>query len=335
MRAALCAFALLTASISGSAALAQTGGYAVQPNAVLQVQRGNILDGVWRVGALGDLTLTTRPDGLLEGQLDGRPCHGQYLGNAFSLFCVAEGRGPYLISGQASEQPPVATTARRARIVAQPARMSGRDSSNLSDRARAHGGDHAAVGDAAIKVGAATALPFKAKFILEALMKPVLAILAAAAVLAAPASAQSPNQARPGVNVAPQTTITAPGQLSLAGVWHMTSPNCSRLTLTRDQNRHVSGNMRMGACGAPGFNGVELPCSGYQHHNNQFTFVCEHAGGIFVLVGRVEPVTRRGESGPQALAPARIVGREHHSYFTSDPNGARLVDYPLAGERVS
>lgn len=54
-----------------------------------------------------------------------------------------------------------------------------------------------------------------------------------------------------------------------------------------------------------------------------------------MLVGRVEPVIRRGEGSPQPYAAARIVGREHHSYFTSDPNGARLVDYELRGERVS
>lgn len=122
MRVALCALAL--AAISSSAALAQVTDFRAQSGAVLQIQRDHILDGVWRTGALGDLTLTTRPDGLLEGQLDGRPCHGQYQGNAFAIFCVAEGRGPYLISGEAAVQPPVATQ-RRARIVAQAARMEG------------------------------------------------------------------------------------------------------------------------------------------------------------------------------------------------------------------
>ena len=124
MRAALYALALLTASISASAVLAQTTGYAVQPNAVLQVQRSNILDGVWRVNGLGDLTITTRPNEVLEGQLAGRACHGQYRANTFALFCESVDRGPYIISGIASEEPPVATTA-RARIVAQPARMNG------------------------------------------------------------------------------------------------------------------------------------------------------------------------------------------------------------------
>jgi hypothetical protein len=134
MRAALSALALLSASISVSAALAQTGGYAIQPNAVLQIQRSNILDGVWRVNGLGDLTLTTRPNDVLEGQLAGRACHGQYRGATFALFCESVDRGPYIISGIATEEPPVATTA-RARIVAQPARMSGQiHQSYLSSR---------------------------------------------------------------------------------------------------------------------------------------------------------------------------------------------------------
>ncbi|MGD9981532.1 MAG: hypothetical protein AB7H66_10160 [Hyphomonadaceae bacterium] len=123
MRATLCALALLTASISASSALAQSGSYAVQPG-VLQIQRGHILDGVWRVNGLGDLTITTRPNEVLEGQLAGRACHGQYLGNTFALLCESAERGPYLLTGVAIEEPPVATRA-RARMVAQPARMEG------------------------------------------------------------------------------------------------------------------------------------------------------------------------------------------------------------------
>lgn len=123
MRFILCALAL-----AGITAAASAQTYQVQPNAVLQIQRANILDGVWNVGGLGQLTLATRPDGVLEGQLAGKPCHGQHQGNAFSLFCMSDDRGPYLISGAAFEEPPVATTARRrvgAGIVAQPARMGG------------------------------------------------------------------------------------------------------------------------------------------------------------------------------------------------------------------
>lgn len=119
MRVALCALALMALATSASAQV-----FEANPNAVLQIQRVNILDGVWRVGALGDLTLTTRPNEVLEGSLAGQPCHGQYRGNAFAVFCMGPDRGPYLISGQAVETPPVATTA-RARIVAQPARMTG------------------------------------------------------------------------------------------------------------------------------------------------------------------------------------------------------------------
>ncbi len=132
MRAALCALALLTTSISASAALAQD--YALQPNAVLQVQRSNILDGVWRVNGLGDLTLTARPNEVLEGQLAGRACHGQYRGNTFALFCESVDRGPYILSGMATEEPPVATTA-RTRVAARPARLSGQiHQSYLSSR---------------------------------------------------------------------------------------------------------------------------------------------------------------------------------------------------------
>lgn len=134
MRAALSALALLTASITASAALAQTGGYAIQPNAVLQIQRANILDGVWRVNGLGDLTLTARPNEVLEGQLAGRACHGQYRGNSFALLCESADRGPYLLSGLATEAPPVATTA-RSRVAAQPARINGQiHQSYLSSR---------------------------------------------------------------------------------------------------------------------------------------------------------------------------------------------------------
>jgi hypothetical protein len=121
MRFILCALAL-----AGITATASAQTYQAQPNAVLQIQRVNMLDGVWNVGSLGQLTLTTRPEGVLEGQLAGKPCHGQYSGNAFSLLCMSDDRGPYLISGAAFEEPPVATTARRrAGIVASPARMGG------------------------------------------------------------------------------------------------------------------------------------------------------------------------------------------------------------------
>jgi hypothetical protein len=133
MRAALCALALLTASIA-STALAQVSDYAVQPNAVLQVQRSNILDGVWRVNGLGDLTLTARPNEVLDGQLAGRACHGQHRGNTFALFCESVDRGPYILSGVATEEPPVATTA-RSRVRARPARLSGQiHQSYLSSR---------------------------------------------------------------------------------------------------------------------------------------------------------------------------------------------------------
>lgn len=124
MRAALCAFAVFIASISTSAALAQVGQSATRPDTVLRVQGQSILDGVWRVNGLGDLSVTTRPNDVLEGRLAGRACHGQYRGDAFALLCESVGRGPYIITGVATEEPPVAATA-RARVAARPARMNG------------------------------------------------------------------------------------------------------------------------------------------------------------------------------------------------------------------
>lgn len=124
MRAILSACALVVASMVPLSASAQNGNVAVQPNAVLQVQRVNVLDGVWAVNGLGELTLATRADGVLEGSLDGRACHGQYLEAAFSVLCPSISRGPYLISGQARLAPPVATT-RRSRLAAQPAVIEG------------------------------------------------------------------------------------------------------------------------------------------------------------------------------------------------------------------
>lgn len=124
MRATFCAIALLAMFAPAPFAQAQGADFQAQPNAVLQIQRAHILDGVWRMGIGGTLTLTTRADEVLEGEYRGRPCHGQYRGNAFSVLCSSEGRGAYVFSGWAVEEPPVATTA-RARVVAQPARMLG------------------------------------------------------------------------------------------------------------------------------------------------------------------------------------------------------------------
>lgn len=122
MRAA--ALALTFLLFSSVFAAAQTNAYQAAPNATLQVLRPHLLNGTWRVGSLGDIAITTRPDGVLEGTLAGRACHGQYLENAFSLFCPSERRGPFLISGQVAETPPVNTTA-RARILGGGARMVG------------------------------------------------------------------------------------------------------------------------------------------------------------------------------------------------------------------
>lgn len=173
-------------------------------------------------------------------------------------------------------------------------------------------------------------------------MKATLAVLAAAVLLAAPASAQVRPRVTEGANVQGQATAVLPGNSSLGGVWHLTSPICARLALTKDQNRKVTGAMRMGLCGTPDFSGAEFSCSGFQHANNQFSFVCHHPSGQFhVFMGRVvveEPVLtqrrRLGQVG-QAYPLARLVGRMHQAYFTADPSGAYLIDHPLTGDRVS
>lgn len=122
MRAALISL-IATGLAFASAAVAQTN--VIAPNAtVAGLERAPLLDGVWRVNGLGDLTLATQPSGALTGSLDGRPCHGQFSGNAFSLFCESVGRGPYLLSGQVFPATRENSSA-RSRIFAQPARMTG------------------------------------------------------------------------------------------------------------------------------------------------------------------------------------------------------------------
>lgn len=134
MRAAL--FTLAACAALGSTAMAQTSDFRVAPNAILRAQQSHMLDGAWSVGGLGPLALTTRDAGVLEGELEGRPCHGQYQGNAFTLLCQADGRGPVVLVGWAYEAPPVAATA-RARVAAQPAEMRGQIyQASLSGRAR-------------------------------------------------------------------------------------------------------------------------------------------------------------------------------------------------------
>lgn len=121
MRAALAAIALAGLCATTAAAQAPSQDFRAQ---ALELHSSNILDGVWRINGLGDLVLTTRPDEVLEGQLAGRACHGQFRGATFALLCTSNDRGPYLITGAARETPRVATTA-RTRIVAQAAQMSG------------------------------------------------------------------------------------------------------------------------------------------------------------------------------------------------------------------
>ncbi|MBL8545374.1 MAG: hypothetical protein JNL81_02865 [Hyphomonadaceae bacterium] len=122
MRSALVVLVTIGFILVAAPTAAQTN--AIPPNVIAGLERAPILDGVWRVNGLGDLTLATRPNEVLEGSLNGRACGGQYRGNAFSVFCEGADRGPYLISGQASLAPRENSTA-RSRVFAQPARMSG------------------------------------------------------------------------------------------------------------------------------------------------------------------------------------------------------------------
>jgi len=177
------------------------------------------------------------------------------------------------------------------------------------------------------------------------MLRAIAACLAVAALLAAPASAQvNRNAIRPGVNAVQHAAPLAVGNASLAGVWHTTGVICARLSLTEDDARRVTGNIRMGVCGSPEYNGVEMPCSDWQHANNQFSFDCHHSNGPFyVFVGRVvvdPPVaTQRGAGNPHAVGPAypaaRIEGRMHQTYFTSNPEPAYLIDHAIAGTRGS
>ena len=123
MRTTFCTIAVLAAAIP-AAALAQVADLNTQSRVVAQqTQQAHILNGVWNIGWLGELTLTTQPDGVIVGQLGARPCQGQYRDNSFSILCVHERRGPLLITGEAREEPPVNTRA-RALVLARPARMS-------------------------------------------------------------------------------------------------------------------------------------------------------------------------------------------------------------------
>jgi hypothetical protein len=177
------------------------------------------------------------------------------------------------------------------------------------------------------------------------MLRTIAMCLTAAALVAAPASAQVNREAiRPGVNAVQNAQLAAVGNASLAGVWHTTGVICARLSLTKDDARRVTGNIRMGSCGSPDYNGVEMPCSGWQHANNQFSFDCHHSNGPFyVFVGRVvvdPPVaTQRGAGNPQAVGPAfpaaRIEGRMHQTYFTSNPEPAYLIDHAIAATRAA
>lgn len=87
-----------------------------------------LLNGTWSMvqGASGQLTVTTRPDGVLEGTYVIAPCHGSYSGNAFILFCYRREIGTFVFTGTARETPPVNTRrSRRAGLIYRPAEITG------------------------------------------------------------------------------------------------------------------------------------------------------------------------------------------------------------------
>jgi len=61
----------------------------------------------------------------LTGTYSGKPCHGTYFENTFSLFCEGGQRTPILITGSATRVEPQANARFRNRVVAQPARIEG------------------------------------------------------------------------------------------------------------------------------------------------------------------------------------------------------------------
>lgn len=86
-----------------------------------------LLNGTWSMvqGASGQLTIATRPDGVLEGAYVIAPCHGSYSGNAFILFCYRREIGTFIFTGTARETPPVATQRLRPGVVFRPAEIRG------------------------------------------------------------------------------------------------------------------------------------------------------------------------------------------------------------------
>jgi hypothetical protein len=84
----------------------------------LNAGQPHILDGTWsRVEApvQGTLVMQTGQGQTLTGTYSGKPCHGTFFENAFSLFCEAGQRTPIMITGSAAEVRPTNTTRRRVR----------------------------------------------------------------------------------------------------------------------------------------------------------------------------------------------------------------------------
>lgn len=88
----------------------------------------HILDGTWsRVEApvQGTLVMQTGQGVTLTGTYSGKPCHGTYFENTFSLFCESGERTPILITGRATEVQPTNSRRRVRELTPQPARIEG------------------------------------------------------------------------------------------------------------------------------------------------------------------------------------------------------------------
>ena len=117
-------------------AVAQVTGdvrtYTNSANAAINQAQTNvsahILDGAWtrNANAPGVLVMQTGPGQTLTGTYSGKPCHGTYFQNSFTLFCEAQARTAHLITGRATRIEPQVNASVAARVVGAPARIEGR-----------------------------------------------------------------------------------------------------------------------------------------------------------------------------------------------------------------
>lgn len=116
----------LAAVLLTSTAVAQvTGDYSNAAQAVF-APASDVLNGTWaRIEAPvpGTLVMQTGEGASLSGTYQGKPCHGSYFENTFSLYCENTERGAILLSGRAEQVAPQASQI--ARVIGQPARIRG------------------------------------------------------------------------------------------------------------------------------------------------------------------------------------------------------------------